>query len=269
MSGSAALPPDMLSILCDSSAMRASKAVRPSAGVIALSEMMHLVEAALDAFQRGGIGAASVAAVDALGERVHLALQRFEFAARQRFMDRACDFGEVAAQGGDHVLDAGRTPQRLDLRRDAVQLTFKAGKIRMDRGRLRRLRCGSIRGGGIGCGSRRGFVERALARGDFRNGLIDPEVERLRRNRGRPFLGIRGPCSGGRRPARGQLLEPRIELRDGVGKPCAAQRRLAQRLATCQPWPGRAPAAVESPKVEVSHSSTDMPARRAASRAAW
>ena len=120
--------------LARSSDIRSSNPARLSAGVIALSALMHLGKTALDASQRGRVGAAAITVIDPLSERLHVALQAFERAARQRLMDRARDFGEVGAQLRDRILDAGRAPQRLDLCGDVVKLLFEAGEIRVGRG---------------------------------------------------------------------------------------------------------------------------------------
>ena len=79
--------------------------------------LMHLGKAALDRLELRRIGAAAIAAIDPLGEQVHVALQVFQCAARQGVLHGARDVGEVAAQRDDRVLDAGRLAQRLDLMR--------------------------------------------------------------------------------------------------------------------------------------------------------
>ena len=75
--------------------------------------LMHLGKAALDRLELRGIGAAAIAAIDPLGEQVHVALQVFQRPARQGVLHGARNIGEVAAQGGDRVFDAGRLAQRL------------------------------------------------------------------------------------------------------------------------------------------------------------
>ena len=64
-----------------------------------------------------GVGAAAIAVLDPRGERLHVGLQAFERAARQRLVDGARDVGEIGAQRRDRILDAARPAQRLDLRR--------------------------------------------------------------------------------------------------------------------------------------------------------
>ena len=70
---------------------------------------MHLGKTAFDGLELRWIDPASVAAIDPLGEQVHVALQALKRAARQGFLHRACDLGEVAAQRRDGIFDAGRT----------------------------------------------------------------------------------------------------------------------------------------------------------------
>ena len=101
---------------------------------------MHLVEAMLDALQRRRVGAAAIAALDPFGERMHVGLQAFERAARQRLVDGARDVGEVGAQRRDRVLDAARLAQRLDLRGDVAELALETGEIQ--RRSRRRLQAG-------------------------------------------------------------------------------------------------------------------------------
>jgi hypothetical protein len=172
--------------------------------------------------QRLRVCAAVIAALDLSGERMHVGLQRLDGAARQRFVECASDIGEIGAQCGDGVLDATRLAQRLDLRRDVVELAFQAGEIG-----CRRLVSALPRLSG-GRRSHRGFLERTLARRDFGYHLVDIQLLGGQRRRS-PGIGPRIGCAaaGADRgvASRGQLFEPRVELGDGVREARAARRR--------------------------------------------
>ena len=180
---------------------------------------VHFVQAMLDALQRRRI-AVAIAALDPFGERVDVGLQAFERAAWHRLVEGARDVREVRAQRRDCVLDAARLAQRFELRRDEAELAFEIGEV--DGGSrscwLRRLKHR-----GVGCGVR-GFIERALACRNLGDRLIDAErIGRQRRRRLR--LDRRAAAGIGWRVAsRRELFEPRVELGDGLGEPCAAQR---------------------------------------------
>jgi hypothetical protein len=165
--------------------------------------LVHFSKAALDHFQRGRIATTPVAVIDALGERLHVALQAFQRPAWQRLMDGARDIGEIRAEARDCILHARGTPQRFDLLGDVVKLAFETGEIRAHGGgRLMRL----------GCCRFGSAIEGALAGRNLGDRLIETKLERLRRDRWRGF--------GGRGlPLGGQLLQPGIELVDGVGEP--------------------------------------------------
>ena len=112
------------------------------------------------------------------------------------------NLGQFAAERGDRLLDPVGALQRLDLAGDLEQMPLERGEIRSRRvaGR-RRAPSGAVgatrRGAARRQWPRRGAVEFALARGDFR----DREIERGRaeRRRGAIDLGWRRarPCRPG------------------------------------------------------------------------
>ena len=163
------------------------------------------------------VGAAAIALLDARGERLHVGLQTLERAARQRIVDGARDVGEIGAQRRDRILDRARPAQRLDLAGDVDQLPFEAREIRHRRARGLPGRCGR---------RRRRLFERALARGDLRQHLIDVGLDGLRSNRRGAVARDRLGSGLGGRTSRAQLLEPGIEPGDGVGQRSAAWRGL-------------------------------------------
>ena len=123
-----------LSILCESSATRASK---PGEAL----GRRHLVERAVH-LRRGGARCRAAPtgrrrrhspARSASASACTSACRRFERAARQRIVDGARDVGEVGAQRRDRILDAARPAQRLDLLGDVDQLPFEAREIRAGR----------------------------------------------------------------------------------------------------------------------------------------
>jgi hypothetical protein len=171
---------------------------------------VDLREAVLDVFQCRRIGAAPDALVDPLGERVHVILQRFERAARQRLMDGTGDFGQVGAQGRDRFFDAARTAERFDLGGDVAELPFEACEVRTHR-------CG---GGlllrGAGC-RHRGGVERALACGNLGDEVVDAGFPHGRERRRGGAGGFGGGAVGG------ELFEAGVEPGDRLGQPVAAR----------------------------------------------
>ena len=241
---------------------------------------VHLGKVALDALERGWVGAVAMAVVDPLGERVHVVLQGFERTARQRLVDGMRDVGKVRAQRRDGVLDGGRAPQRFDLRRDVMQLPFEAGEIRARKRRFRGRCC------------RRGCLfERALPRFDLGNGLIDTEVDvvgcgRRRIVIARRRLGSGAPCVLGAGCRRSD-----VRAAHSVWRPCRRGARHALMWRRGSPRPrcrpsgqiaARVPRDVRSaspalfrclqrPRRRTSTSASlrpTCPARRAASRAA-
>jgi hypothetical protein len=178
---------------------------------------VHLLQAVLDAAQCRHVGAAAIALLDARRECLHVGLQALERAARQRIVDGARDVGEIGAQRRDRILDRARPAQRLDLAGDVGQLPFEAREIRHRRARRLPGRCDGLR---------RRLFERALARGDLRQHLIDVGLGGLRSNRRGAVARDRlGSGLGGRTP-RVQLIEPGIEPGDRVGQRSAARRGL-------------------------------------------
>ena len=201
---------------------------------------MHLREAMLDALQRRRVGAAAIAALDPFGERMHVGLQRFERAARQRLVDGARDVGEVGAQRRDRVLDAARAAQRLDLRRDVVSCRSRLEKSALGA-------AGCLRPAGTAAAAaRRGASSSARWRAAISAiDLIDAELGRLGSERRRAVArdGLAAAGLGGR-ASRGELFEPGVELGDRVGEPRAAQRGrcvLARRGACRRPRSRRLP----------------------------
>ncbi len=98
-------------------------------------------ERALDAGQHLRIAAALAGIVDAAGQRADFVLDRFDRPARHRFGDGGADFGELAAESRNRLLDMIGTLQRLDLARDLDQMPFERREIRAGRrGRRRRVR---------------------------------------------------------------------------------------------------------------------------------
>ena len=176
-----------LSILCESSETRASKPARPSAGVMALSARVDLVRGgARSPSSADGSAPRAVAALDPLGERMHVGLQAFERAARQRFVERARDVGEVGAQRS-RPRPRRRTGAAASRSASVmlVELPFEAGEIRVAGGCAARA---ARQGAGASSSAR---WRAAISATD----LIDAEIVRDRR-RGSPAPAR--PSHGGR-----------------------------------------------------------------------
>ena len=206
-----------------------------------VDRLHDFAERALDVRERGRVGAAIVALVDAVGERADLGLQRIERAARHRLVDGGGDLAEIAAQSGDRVLDTGRLAQCLDLLGHVAQLRLQVRKV-------------GARGGARS--TLRGFVERALARADLGDRAVDVGSRRDRRGliaaQRLEFAAHRPEALvdlAMRRAPGGQLIEALVEPRDRVGEPCgcligAACRPegagvAARPAARCESWSRR------------------------------
>ena len=70
----------------------------------AAQRVAHLGKPLLQPCERRAVAAGLPAAVDALGERAHLRLERLDRAARHRLGQRPADLGEIVAQRGERVL---------------------------------------------------------------------------------------------------------------------------------------------------------------------
>ena len=179
-------------------------------------------ERAFDAGQRLAVAAVLFVFVDAARQRADFVLDQFDRPARHRFGDGGTDFGKLAAERSDRLLDMVGTLQRLDLARDLDQMTFERGEIRARRcSRLRRRRrrrsVGRHRRGNRGHRRRmarrhlpgRRTIEFVLTRRDFG----DRRIERSRAQRRRGTIDL-GGCALDRF---GLALLPVLRLGLGLG----------------------------------------------------
>jgi len=91
----------------------------------------------LDAGQHVAVGPGGAGLVDAPPERAYFVFQRLDGPPRHRFSDGLADFGKLATESRDGLLDTIRTAKRLDLAGDLGQLPLKTGEIRLRLNRRR------------------------------------------------------------------------------------------------------------------------------------
>jgi len=195
------------------------------------------VERVLDVGKHRAVDAALAVVLDPARQRADFAFDGLDRAARHRLGDGDADFGQLAAERRDRLLDVGAL-QRFDLARDLEQMPFQRREIRAWR-RRRRGRGHHGRGRrrlrlALRHRARRRGVELVLARGDFG----DRKVHRGRAQRRRLAIGGRGlglrrvnlacgaldGCGLALLPVlvlalglwTGNLRQPGIEPRDGV-----------------------------------------------------
>ncbi len=90
---------------------------------------VDFVQRALDAAERFLIADGVTAALDLLAQRTDLGLERIDRLARQGFRQRAADFGQFLAEGGNRLVEMVRAAQRLHLAGQVVELPLDAGQI--------------------------------------------------------------------------------------------------------------------------------------------
>ena len=154
-------------------------------------------ERALDAGERIAVDRALAVVVDAARQRADFALERFDRPARHRLGDGGADFGELAAERRDRLLEMIGTLQRLDLARDLEQVPFQRREIRARAEGRRRHHGRDRRGLALRHRARRRRVELALARGDFGDRGIERGGAQRRRRAigGRGLRCLRIPCA--------------------------------------------------------------------------
>ncbi len=181
-------------------------------------------------------------------ERISFSID-FDRPARHRFGNGLTNLRQFAAERGDRLLDPVRTLQLFDLARNLGEMALEHGEIRARRHcrRNRRCHCGrDRRRADRRHRPRRGAIEFALARSDFR----DRKLERRRVERRGGTVDLRGGALDhiGQAPilkrglSRGRirnLRQARIEARDGIiqlpGDGGLAAQRLAARRIVARP----------------------------------
>ena len=163
----------MASTFCDSVRHRLLEADQAFSRRERAERFAHINQAVFDAGQRRSIDAGLARVIDALRQRLDLDLERLQRAARQRFVERVADGGEIVLQAGDRRVQISGGLQRFDPRGDLAELLLQQAQVERFARIVRRvvgLRTGwerlrlALAERALG---RRIVVERALPRFDF------------------------------------------------------------------------------------------------------